>query len=219
MAQKIYRLAIGSQHGRRSGTWRMWSNPKGDIYVAVRCLGGIYKASFHKDGKCQFGFTAQYADKAATRFGRQDRHLEKWRLPKYPIVRVLQILIPESELRESKMNDSKGITWLPMPPRETIGTISLYLTTPRDQLKLPEGAQDVWMIGNMNTLVRNGWITYAFTPLDQTLARLIEFEKKRLYSVSIVTEIPPGTRATLWDSKDSHDRHVLELAYDDQNFG
>ena len=43
MAQKIYRLAIGSQHGRRSGTWRMWSNPKGDIYVAVRCLGGIYK--------------------------------------------------------------------------------------------------------------------------------------------------------------------------------
>lgn len=217
MPLKPFRLAIGSQHGPRSGVWRMWGNPKGDVYVAVRCLGGIYKVSFHKDGNCQYGFTDQYADTALSRFGRQNRHLEKWRLPPDPIVRVLQILIPESELRVATMNDNKGVTWLPIPRQGTIGTISLYLTTPLTQLELPETVQDAWMIGNMNTRSRNAWITYAFTPLDKTLTQLIALEKQKLYAISMNDVVPPGTRATLWDSKDDHDRHVLELAYDGQN--
>lgn len=212
MPLKPFRLAIGSQHGPRSGVWRMWSNSKGDVYVAVRCLGGIYKVSFHKDGNCQYGFTDQYAETALSRFGRQNRHLEKWRLPPDPIVRVLRILIPESELREASMNDNKGVTWLPIPLQ---GTISLYLTTPSTQL--PETIQGAWMVGNMNTRSRNAWITYASTPLDDTLTQLIALEKQKLYAISMNDVVPPGTRATLWESKDEHDRHVLELAYDGQN--
>ncbi|MDH3504377.1 MAG: hypothetical protein OEM58_07605 [Nitrospirota bacterium] len=136
MAEKQFRLAIGLSARRQSGIWRIWSNPKGDIYVANRCLGGIYKASFHKDRKCQFGFTAEYADKAKERFGRDVRHVEKWLLPEAAIVRAVQILIPESELRESAKEEKK-ITWLETPPRDSVGTISLFITEKTLNLTYP----------------------------------------------------------------------------------
>ena len=214
MAEKPLRLAIGSPGQRQSGIWRIWSNPKGDIYVANRCLGGIYKASFHKDRKCQFGFTDEYAQKAEERFGRAERHLEKWVLPDVPIVRAVQILIPESELRESPINENKKITWLPPPPRELVGTISLFISAKNVKFELPADSPNASIVGSMNTEIRTAWITYAFTTLDSELSRIIEYEKHRLNSATKSMQIPPGTRASLWDSKKSHDRHVLELACD-----
>jgi hypothetical protein len=214
MAEKYFRLAIGSPGKRQSGIWRIWSNPKGDIYVANRCLGGIYKASFHRDRKCQYGFTAEYADKAKERFGRDDRHLEKWVLPEATIVRAVQILIPESELRESAKEENKKITWLETPPRDSVGTISLFIAAKNFELNIPSNVPGAAIVGRLDTEIRCAWITYAFTIPDDKLAQLIEFEKHRLNLVTGNNSIPPGTRASLWDSKNSHDRHVLELACD-----
>ena len=69
VARKVIRWAIGAPDGPRSSAWRLWGNKKGDIYVAVRSLGGIIKASFHRDGRCQVGFTDSYAMTASRRFG------------------------------------------------------------------------------------------------------------------------------------------------------
>ena len=214
MAKHQFRLAIGSPAKRQSGIWRIWSNPKGDIYVSNRCLGGIYKASFHRDRKCQFGFTAEYANKAKKRFGRDDRHVEKWMLPEAAIVRAVQILIPESELRESAKEENKKITWLETPPTDAVGTISLFITEKNFELKMSTNVPGATIIGRLNTDIRWAWITYAFTIPDDKLAKLIEFERRRLNSTISNISIPPGTRASLWDSKNSHDRHVLELACD-----
>lgn len=212
--QEQLRLAIGSPCQRQSGTWRIWSNPKGDFYVANRCLGGIYKASFHRDRKCQFGFTKEYSNKAEERFGRKERHLEKWVVPDAPIVRAVQILIPESELRESSKKEGKKITWLETPPLGSIGTISVFICTKNIEFNIPSGTSGASIVGKLDTEIRCAWITYAFTLPDDELSRLIEFEKHRLNSVVAHISIPPGTRASLWDSKNSYDRHVLELACD-----
>ena len=214
MSKHQYRLAIGAPANRQSGVWRIWSNPKGDVYVANRCLGGIYKASFHKDRKCQFGFTSEYADNANERFGRNDRHLEKWMLPETAIVRAIQILIPESELRISAKEENNKITWLETPPPGSVGTISLFITEKDFQLELPSNVPGATIVGNLDTDIRWAWISYAFTTPDDNLAELIEFEKRRLYSRIANIAIPPGTRASLWDSKNNHDSHVLELACD-----
>lgn len=214
MTEKKFRLAIGSPGQRQSGTWPIWCNTKGDIYVANRCLGGVYKASFHKDRKCQFGFTAEYANKAKERFGRDERHLEKWLLPDAPIVRAVQILIPESELRETAKGENKKITWLETPPHESVGTISLFITAKNIQLNVLSDTPGASIVGRLDTEMRFAWITYAFTIPDAELSQLIDFEKRRLNSVAGNTPIPTGARASLWDSKNSHDRHVLELAYD-----
>ncbi|HBE83440.1 MAG TPA: hypothetical protein PLN05_03945 [Pyrinomonadaceae bacterium] len=214
MAKQQFRLAIGSPSKRQSGIWRIWSIPKGDIYVANRCLGGIYKASFHKDRKCQFGFTKEYAEKADERFGRNDRHIEKWRLPEDAVVCAIQILIPESELRISASTDDEKITWLETPPLDSVGTISLFITEKDIELHVPRNVPGAVIVGRLDTDIRRAWITYAFTIPDKKLAEIIEFEKHRLKATIANMAIPPGTRASLWDSKNSYDRHVLELACD-----
>lgn len=170
MGKQQYRVAIGASAVRQSGVWRFWSNPKGDVYVANRCLGGTYKASFHKDRKCQFGFTAEYADNANNQFGVKDRHLEKWTLPEVSVVRALQILIPESELRISEKEERKEITWLETPPPASVGTISLFITAKGFALNLPSNVPGATLVGRLDTDIRWGWITYTFTIPDDKLS-------------------------------------------------
>src|SRR5262245_31477213 len=127
--QKI-RWAIGSSDGPRSTTWVLWENKKGDIYVATRSLGGTIKASFHRDGKCHFGFTSEYEATASRRFGVSKRLFEKWQLPDDPVVRVLQILVPHSELRAfADRHPTDDVTWLPMPSEGSMGVVSIFISS------------------------------------------------------------------------------------------
>jgi hypothetical protein len=182
--------------------------------VSVRVLGGIYKMSLHKDGKCQFGFTDQYADSAEERFEVKERHLERWKLPDEKVVRALQILIPALELREIDVGEAKEVTWLKSPLKGTIGTISVFICKPGATLEISDDSEHGWLIGQLKTSIRSAWVTYAFTYPDEALQSLIENERHRLASILEGNSIPPGSRAVLWDSKDGHDRHILELACD-----
>jgi hypothetical protein len=75
------RWAVGSPDGRRSSTWRLWGDKKGDVYLSMRSQGGRLKASFHRDRHCSVGFTKEYESIAKERFGADSRHWERWRLP------------------------------------------------------------------------------------------------------------------------------------------
>ena len=217
MPKNVFRLAIGTSQSSMSSVWRIWSNYKGDVYVSVRCLGGTYKMSLHKDGKCQFGFTKEYEKLAEERFGIENRHQELWRLPDEPIIRALQILIPASELREAEVSNPQKVTWLETPPAGIIGTISLFLTAPDVKFDIPETTCGARLVGKLETSIRHAWVTYAFTKPDDELKKIVKNEKEKLLSLPRAESVPAGTRATLWDSKNSHERHVLELAYDVNN--
>jgi hypothetical protein len=49
---------------------------------------------------------------------------------------------------------------------------------------------------------------------DAVLAEIITMERARLKSMPGTDRVPSGTRASLWESRADHDRHVLELACD-----
>ena len=134
------RWAIGSLDGLRSSAWILSGHKKGDIYVAVRSLGGITKASFHKDGRCHVGFTHEYQATASQRFGGISRHWQRWRLPAAPIVRVLQIVVPHAELRAFVDRGPREVTWLPIPPEGSIAVVSIYVSAPDIELPFPSGA-------------------------------------------------------------------------------
>jgi hypothetical protein len=214
MPSNKVRLAIGSEKKCESSIWRIWSNKKGDIYVAVRILGGTYKMSLHKDGKCQFGFTAEFAREAEQRFEVKQRHLELWTLLEDNIVRAVQILVPASELRDIKIDKSKDITWLTAPPKGAIGTISVFICKSGETITIPCDAENQWIVSVLDTPLRQAVITYAFTYPDDSLTQLITYEKGRLTSLTKDKCFPHGTRATLWDSRKDHNRHFLELACD-----
>jgi hypothetical protein len=54
----VLRFAVQASDGRRSSTWRIWTNaakrPTDDTYIAPR-HAGQFKISLHKDGYCQHG--------------------------------------------------------------------------------------------------------------------------------------------------------------------
>jgi hypothetical protein len=211
-ARRVLRWAIGSSDGPRSSAWRLWGNKKGDIYVAVRSLGSTTKASFHRDGRCQVGFTNEYAETASRRFAVQSRHWEKWRLPNDQVVRVLQVLVPHSELRSFTDRNPCDVTWLPTPPKGSVAVVSIFLTAQGIELPLPGGAHTAIIVGNVRTSIRTAWVVYTHHPMDAALVKLVDDERTKLTCDPRAASLPLGTRAALWESKRDHDRHVLELA-------
>jgi hypothetical protein len=92
----------------RSITWRIWgSKTKSDVYVSMRFLGDLGKASLHESGKCNFGYTREMAEREPGRLAefQDQRHALSWTRPvtgqsadclwSY----VLRVVIPYSELR------------------------------------------------------------------------------------------------------------------------
>jgi len=211
-ARNVIRWAIGSSDGLRSSTWRLWGNNKGDIYVAPRSLCGVTKASFHRDGRCQVGFTENYATTASRRFGVQSRHWQKWRLPNEPLVRVLQILVPHSELRSFPERKPRNITWLPAPPEGSLGVISIFVTALANNLPLPNGADMPILVGKLPTFTRVAWVVYGHHPVDHALEKRVDQERAKLKHLPGVATLPLNARAALWEDREDHDRHVLELA-------
>ena len=112
--------AIGSPDGPRSSAWFLSGNKKGDIYVSVRSLGGTIKASFHKDGRCHFGFTREYAPISSRRFAVPSRHQETWQLPTGQGVRILQVCVPHSELRSFVGRNPHKITGCQRRPKDQL---------------------------------------------------------------------------------------------------
>src|SRR5262245_57444236 len=196
--QKI-RWAIGSSDSPRSRTWVLWENKKGEIYLATRSLGGTIKASFHRDGNCHVGFTSEYKATASRRFGVSKRHWEKWRLPDDQVVRVLQILVPHSELRVfADRNPTDDVTWLPMPSAGSIGIVSIFVSKPGiDRLvaDVPDAFPHPIFVGSVRTSIRTAWVIYVHHPMDAIQLKMIDDERVKV--VTRAAKFPPGARVNL----------------------
>jgi hypothetical protein len=211
-ARSKLRWAIGSLDGPRSSAWFLSGKRKGDFYVAVPSLGGIAKASFHKDGRCQVGFANEYQATASQRFGVTSRHWQRWQVPAAPMVRVLQIIVPHAELHSFVDRNPHEVTWLPMPPEGSVAVVSIFVSAPGVEPPSPRGAHGPLVVGTVPTSIRTAWVVYTHHPPDAALAQLISDERAKLQRIPGAASWPPGTRAALWDSRPDHDRHVLELA-------
>jgi hypothetical protein len=148
----VLRWSIGAPGSPRSSPIRVWGNRKGDIYLAARALGKEIKASFHRDGNSQIGFTSEYADIAQARFGALRRHWATWRVPNgRPIVQVAQLVVPEAELRVfTERSDDEKLTWLPPPARGSVGVVVFFFAPPANTMRTPRNAR---CIGSIQTQV------------------------------------------------------------------
>lgn len=226
MSRDILRWAFGSPDGARSSVWRLWTGQQGDIYFALRSLGGVIKASFHRDGNCQLGFTSQYAPTAASRFGKTRRHWERWQLPSEPVFRIARILVPGTELRPSPISEKdRKIIWLPSPPNGCVGIITILLATvSMDHDEAAPGLVGIVRSNlphehctGLNPISRVAMVFSSTSSIDDHLASVIATERAKLQSVG---EPNAGTRATLFDFVgDQHEISVLELAHDLSNLG
>ena len=212
MTRSILRWAIRSPGGARSSGWRIWGMLEGDIYVAVRSLGGVIKASLHRDGRCYLGFTRGYAATAAARFGTQVRHWETWQLSMGKVALVFQILVTRDELRHFVGRDDAKLTWLAPPPVGCIAVVSIFLAPSPIELA-PETCSSASLVGTVRTKLRNAWVFYANRSIDAILRQTITAEQARRSRLFKPGALKPGTRAVLWQSRtDDGCRQLLEIA-------
>jgi len=161
----------------------------------------------------QIGFTEEYAPTAIRRFtSPSGRHWETWRLPADPVVRILQVIVPHSDLRSFiDRNPSPDLLWLPTPPEGSVAVVSIFVTTQATVLQLSSCPPGTIVVGKVPTSIRTAWLVYTHTPIDAAMAKVIDSLRAQL---TRAVSLPSGTRRVVWNSKEDHDRQVLELACD-----
>lgn len=209
------RWAVGAPDGPRSSTWRLWGNKKGDVYLSVRNLGGIVKASFHRDRRCQVGFTAEYAETAKQRFGTTKRHWERWVLPSEPVVRAVQVVVPASELVPFEAAESPNMKWLPGPPVGMAAVVSIFIVEPPTFESWPGAIEGAQPLGIPVCPTRLTWAVVANSPLDASSLQKIEEARHKAIKLPGAADAPriPGVRAVIWGSSTGspQDLYFFEL--------
>jgi len=132
------------------------------------------------------------------------------------VVRILQVLVPYTELRAFSDRNPSDATWLPSPPNGSVGVVSIFVSKERIELSLSSGAR---LVDILRTPARTAWLFHEHNPIGAAMADRIESERTKLQSIPSAGTWPSGTRAVLWESRPDHDRHALELACDGQARG
>jgi hypothetical protein len=194
------RWALGSPNTPRSSTWRLWGDKKGDVYLAVRSLGGVVKASFHKDRRCSVGFTKEYERTASERFGGDNRHWERWALPDQEVVRAAHVVIPGSELRVFESDDASQMRWLPAATPGRAAVVSIFIAEPPSARSWPGPESGTEVIGVMSVPSRFTWVVYAEQELDQQgLAMISDARAKAIQHLpSPLPHDSAGLRTMIW---------------------
>jgi hypothetical protein len=214
--KRVVRWAIGSRSGLRSSPWRLWGSKRGDVYVSVRTLGGIFKATFHRDQNCFVGFTSQYERTARRRFpSLRSRILEKWTLPEQQLTRVIQIVVPHAELRSFQSKHDTEVTWLPGPPEGFMGVVSVFFFKPGTPFNIPTAGQSVRPVGLVATDLRIALAVYAHAPIDEASAHYLNTERTRLAQAASEAQVPKqdGVRFAAFASGAQHNRAFFEIAW------
>ncbi|SRR6266516_3172240 len=210
------RWAVGAADGKRSSTWRLWGNKKGDAYVSARSLGGVIKASFHRDGRCHIGFTSEYVETAKKRFSHfRGRLWDKWWLPEGSIVRAFQIVVPESELRSFQADDESQMKWLPTPPADFLSVVSVFIAKPPGEEHWPGQAFGAQPVGILLTRMRIVWVVHGQNPIDDLTAKWLSDQKARAATSphAASSQRGAGIRGMLIGSRDQ-ERFAVEIAWD-----
>lgn len=214
-SHEAIRFAVGSINERRSSTWRLWGNKKGDTYLSMRSLGGQLKASIHKDRKCQVGFTKVYESVAMERFGATNRHWERWVLPEGNVVRAIQILIPDSELEIFSTQEKDSTLWIPSPGAGRATVFSVFIAEPPNSYQWDNPEKDGHLLGSMIGRTRSTWLVHKNQTLDASAIQMIEKWRKQAFSISpkeVVAEEPGGLRMCSYGHDNKSDFFFIELS-------
>lgn len=130
------RFAIGQPDGPSSNSWRVWTSPKGDTYVACRDNFNNVKVSLHASGRWRMAFTQEaIAQNPNLVTASQDRSWEVWDEPD-PVrpgtVVALRLIFVTSELGvlpgqrlSRRWRDTSFVDTHPVAGKLTVATLFL----------------------------------------------------------------------------------------------
>lgn len=185
----------------------------------MRSLGSQIKVSFHRDRRCHVGYTAQFAKEAANRFGADSRHWERWTLPEQPVVRAIQIVVPDSELEVFVSEEKNPMRWIPAPGPGRAQVFTLMIAEPREAYVWQSPEQHGHLVGTIIGPTRSSWLVHTDQALDETAMQMIKDARARTYTMaySQIADEPPGSlRMTIWGhTEKKEDIFFVELTASD----
>lgn len=209
------RWAVGQPDGQRSSTWRLWGDKKGDAYLAMRSLGGQVKVSIHRDRRCSVGFTKEFEQTATERFGAASRHWDRWVLPDEPVVRAVQVVVPDSELAHFSPKDKMPMAWVRPPSVGRAVVFSVFVAEPPNAFNWESPEKSGQLLRTMITKTRFTWVVHGEQELDAKTRALIEdgrTKAKHMTDAQLSNERSSGLRIVLWgQSATPSDLFFIEL--------
>ena len=210
------RWAVGSITSRRSATWRLWGDKKGDVYLATRSLGSLLKVSIHRDRRCSVGFTQKFASEAKQRFGKPSRHLERWTLPDLPVAKAIQVVIPDSELASYSANEKEAMAWIPPPGENKVVVFTVFVAEPPTEFVWESPEVSGNLLGVMATKSRFTWVVHHSQVLDEPTLRMINDGKKiataRTPKAQLENVPSEGMRMAMWaGNKSNTDFFIVDI--------
>lgn len=199
------RWAVGAIDAKRSSTWRLWGDKKGDVYLAMRSLGGQLKVSIHRDRRCSVGFTKEFESEAKERFGTNSRHWERWTLPDAPVVKAAQILVPDSELAAFPAKESDPMAWIPPSGEGRATVFTLFVAEPAGEFQWESPETSGNLLGTMICKTRSSWLVHTSQLLDEPTLKMIDEGRMRAATMAtsqttasqLATTDPEGLRMVL----------------------
>jgi hypothetical protein len=139
--QQDVRVGVGSVDGPRSGVWRFFTGPKGDLYVGERGSMTEIKISLHQSGERMLAYTQGTASKY-----RLDEHggrrLLVWEPPEVAPgwMQEMAIWIPASDVTTTaRPKGNKAIEWLAVPPSGSVVILRVLTAHPdRGGIRFPQ---------------------------------------------------------------------------------
>jgi hypothetical protein len=199
------RWAVGGNGKLRSSTWRLWGNKKGDIYLALRSLGGVLKTSFHADGNSYVGFTKDFADKSAEEFEIERRHWAWWRIPEVPLFCAAEILIPFDHLTVFVSDESPQTAWLPLPPEAAATNVRIYLAGEDYKGDWPGRAEGFAPLGFVRAGTRMAWVVHSTSWFGEErtaqVAKLLDRGKAKIRGLNQEDLNSDSLRVVIWSSR------------------
>lgn len=175
------RWAVGKKDGRRSSTWRMWGDKKGDVYLAMRSMGSTLKVSLHRDRRCSVGFTKEFETEAKERFGASTRHWHRWILPDSPRVKSFQVLVPDSDLAEFASEEKEPMVWIPAPGAGRAVVFTVFIAEPPTEFSWVSPEKNGNLLGTMLCPTRLAWVVHKSQKLDVNTLKMIQESRAKVH--------------------------------------
>lgn len=125
MPPPTYRFRVQRATGECSQDWRVWVEGA-DVYLAPRCVGHQYKASFHHSGQCHVGLSSDIRKSliADPRWEGKSRLFDCWQAVSSftgdERVALLELLFPGSYLDTVESKPGKSVQLLPCPDNHLV---------------------------------------------------------------------------------------------------
>jgi hypothetical protein len=122
-------------------------------------------------------------------------------LPDTPVVKAIQILIPDKELACFTAEEAEPMAWIPAPGEKRAVVFTLFIAEPANAFAWENPESNGNLLGTITCSTRSTWLVHTNQELDVYTLKMIEgarLNASHQAGALVPTEGSEGLRMTIW---------------------